>query len=116
MGAYNNIWKEYPRDDCGSILEKVNCCTCKNHGGRSYLNCPIGNESGESGEDFFCSKHQYLIPTNKEKNRPCQFFDKQLLEYYIRTNRDGLQKAAEKEWKFRWGVEYVNDEENRNEI
>lgn len=41
-----------------------------------------------------------------DNNRPCQYFDGQTLEYYIKTNRDNLKLAAETEWKLRWSTYY----------
>ena len=51
--------------------------------------------------------------------RPCQFFDTGTLEYYIKTDRDGLAITAKNEWYHRWGTEYPKkgdkDENHQNQ-
>lgn len=43
------------------------------------------------------------------KNRPCEFFDKQTLLFYIGYNKDGLRDEAKKEYRFRYGVEFISE-------
>jgi len=48
------------------------------------------------------------------ETQPCEFYDRETLIYFAKTDRDGLAKVARQEWKKRYGAEYPK--EGQNEI
>ena len=44
-----------------------------------------------------------------DKDRPCEFFDRETLLYYIGYDKDGLGDNAKKEYKRRYGVKYTKE-------
>jgi len=57
-----------------------------------------------------------LIVLHEEEyeTRPCEFYDKETLIYFIKSDRDGLSSAAKREWMIRFKTAYPK--EGQNEI